>query len=71
MFINREIISVFNAFGVPYSPCMRFDNKSTVLHKISGTFSSISLSTKSVRIEFFERISSIPSVFYAKSSKAS
>ena len=71
MFIRRAIISVLRAFGVPSSPCIKFASSLTVLHKMAGTFYSINLSTKSTKIVFLERISSIPSVFSAKSSKAS
>lgn len=63
IFINLEMIYVFNAFGVPSSPCIRLANNNTVFSNILGTFSSTSLSTKSINIVFLPNTTSIPSVY--------
>ena len=70
MFINLDIISVFKAFGIPSSPCIKLLNNLITFSKIFGTFSSTNLSTNSIKILFFPNIYEIPSVFYAKSNNA-
>lgn len=60
------MIYVFNALGVPYSPCMRLANNNTVFYNILGTFSSTNLSTRSIKIVLVFNTTSMPSVYYVK-----
>lgn len=62
-FIRRLIISVERALGVPSSPCIRILSNTMALSRISGNFSSMSLSTSCTKIFYFERIQVIPSVY--------
>ena len=65
-FMRRLMISVDRALGVPSSPCISIFRSTIVLSKISGTFSSISLSTSCTKILDLERIQVIPYTYYAK-----
>ncbi len=61
--MSLDMIYVFNALGVPSSPCIRLANNNTVFSRIWGTFYSTNLSTRSIKIVFLFNTTSMPSVY--------